>query len=112
MHKGIKMTRKTFTSEFKAKVALEALKAHKTINALASNFEVHPTQINAWKKQLLEGSRDIFGRGKQKREREENQLLMRLIDETYTRYPYYGSRKMGDYLRRRGTGSTGKGFNG
>ena len=66
MQKGIKMTQKTFTSAFKAKVALEALKAHKTINELASEFEVHPTQINTWKKQLQEGSRDIFGRGKQK----------------------------------------------
>ena len=54
------MAKKTFSSEFKAKVAIEALKGHKTTNELASEFEVHPTQINAWKKQLLEGSKQLF----------------------------------------------------
>ena len=54
------MTKKTFSSEFKAKVAIEALKGHKTTNELASEFEVHPTQINQWKKQLLEGSKNLF----------------------------------------------------
>ena len=48
------MTRKRFSSEFKAKVAIEALKAHKTINELATEFDVHPTQINGWKKQLMD----------------------------------------------------------
>lgn len=45
------MAKKTFSSEFKAKVAVEALKGHKTTNELATEFEVHPTQINLWKKQ-------------------------------------------------------------
>ncbi len=48
------MAKKTFSSEFKAKVAIEALKGHKTTNELATEFEVHPTQINSWKKQLLD----------------------------------------------------------
>ena len=47
-------------TQFKAKVAVEALKGHKTTNELASEFEVHPTQINIWKKQLLEGSKQLF----------------------------------------------------
>lgn len=54
------MATKKFSSEFKAKVAIEALKGHKTTNELASEFEVHPTQINRWKKQLLEGSKQLF----------------------------------------------------
>lgn len=54
------MATKKFSSEFKAKVAVEALKGHKTTNELASEFEVHPTQINRWKKQLLEGSKQLF----------------------------------------------------
>ncbi len=54
------MAQKKFSSEFKAKVALEALKGHKTTNELASEFEVHPTQINQWKRQLLEGSKHLF----------------------------------------------------
>ena len=46
------MKRKTFTTEFKAKVAIEAVKGHKTVNELASEFEISPSQINNWKKQL------------------------------------------------------------
>ena len=50
LQKTVKMTRKRFSSEFKAKVAIEALNAHKTINELATEFDVHPTQINVWKR--------------------------------------------------------------
>ena len=56
------MARKSFTSEFKAKVAIEALKGHRTTNELASEFDIHPTQVNAWKKQLLEGGKAAFSR--------------------------------------------------
>lgn len=62
------MKRKTFNSEFKAKVAIAALKGHQTTNEIAQEFGVHPTQVNTWKKQLLESSSDVFGKGKQKRE--------------------------------------------
>lgn len=62
------MKRNTFTSEFKAKVAIAALKGQQTTNEIAQEFGVHPTQVNAWKKQLLESSSDVFGKGKQKRE--------------------------------------------
>ena len=56
------MARKSFTSEFKAKVAIEALKGHRTTNELASEFDIHPTQVNTWKKQLLEGGKAAFSR--------------------------------------------------
>lgn len=62
------MKRKTFPSEFKAKVAIAALKGQQTTNEIAQEFGVHPTQVNTWKKQLLESSSDVFGKGKQKRE--------------------------------------------
>ena len=58
------MSKKSFTSEFKSKVAIEALKGHQTIAELASEFDIHPTQINNWKKQLLETSKTAFN-GKQ-----------------------------------------------
>ena len=58
------MKRKTFTSKLKAKVAIEALKGHQTINQIAAEFDVHPSQVNAWKKQLLESSSDVFGNGR------------------------------------------------
>ena len=62
------MKRKTFPSEFKAKVAIAALKGQQTTNEIVQEFGVHPTQVNTWKKQLLESSSDVFGKGKQKRE--------------------------------------------
>jgi len=68
------MKRKNFTSKFKAKVAIEALKGHQTVNQIAAEFDVHPTQVNTWKKQLLEGSGDVFSKGrKQQAENEEEE---------------------------------------
>lgn len=63
------MQRKRHSAEFKAKVALEALKGLKTINEIASEMEVHATQITLWKKQAQEGLQEIFAgnhRGKPK----------------------------------------------
>ncbi|MHB1390241.1 MAG: transposase, partial [Thermoleophilia bacterium] len=47
------MSRRKFTNQFKAKVALEAIKGQRTINELAQEFSVHPNQISLWKKQML-----------------------------------------------------------
>lgn len=57
------MKRKQHSKEFKAKVALEALKGQKTSNEIASEFEVHPSQINAWKKRARECLPEAFSRG-------------------------------------------------
>ena len=58
------MKRRKFTSEFKAMVALEAIKGQRTVNELAQEFEVHPNQIAVWKKQLLGSASAVFSRGK------------------------------------------------
>ena len=62
------MAKKTFTAEFKAKVAIEALKGNKTINELTSEFGVHASQIQNWKKLLLDGSKELFNGKKEKTE--------------------------------------------
>jgi putative transposase len=54
--------RNKHTAAFKAQVALAALKGDKTVNELARQFEVHPTLIHGWKKQLLAGAEDLFAR--------------------------------------------------
>ena len=163
--------RKIHTPPIKAKVALAALKGDRTVNELAGQFDVHPTLIHAWKKQLLTGAEAIFSGparpasadaearqaelfeqiGRLKMELEwlkknhqlsckskrtsidaghpalsvrrqcellglkrsslyyepggetaENLRLMRLIDEQYTACPFYGSRRMTEWLVQRG----------
>ena len=53
--------RKVHTPAFKARVALAALKGDRTVNELSGQFDVHPTLIHAWKKQLLTGAEGLFG---------------------------------------------------
>lgn len=55
--------RKQHHPEFKAKVALEALKGEETVSELASRFGVHPAMIHQWKRALLEGASGVFERG-------------------------------------------------
>lgn len=59
--------RKQHAPEFKAKVALEALKGEETAAELASRFGVHPTMIHQWKRALLEDASGVFERGGRKR---------------------------------------------
>ena len=55
-----KQKRKIFSGEFKAKVALEALRGLKTTNEIAQEFGVHPTQVGLWKKELQEQAARLF----------------------------------------------------
>lgn len=52
--------RRQFSAKFKFQVALEALKELKTISEIASQYEVHPTQVKQWKKQLQAEGADVF----------------------------------------------------
>jgi transposase len=52
--------RKIFTGEFKAKVALEAIRGIKTANEIAQVFGVHPTQVGLWKKELQDQASSLF----------------------------------------------------
>jgi len=53
--------RRNHQPQFKAKVALEALKGEQTLAELSQRFDVHPNQITQWKTQLLERSAEVFG---------------------------------------------------
>lgn len=54
------------SAEFKAKVALSALSESKTMTVLASEYQLHATQITRWKQELIENATDLFGKGKKK----------------------------------------------
>ena len=70
--------RNKYSAEFKAKVALIALKEEETMSELAARFGVHPTMINNWKRALVDGAADIFDKGHKSREESEAQ-----VDELY-----------------------------
>ena len=60
------MSRKKYSKELKARIALDAIKGQKTMAELASEYGVHANQISRWKKQLLDASPDAFALGKDK----------------------------------------------
>ena len=74
----MKEKRKNHSSSFKAKIALAALKGDYTVAELASRHEVHPTQIHAWKKALIEGASDLFEAGHTQRDKTNEALVARL----------------------------------
>jgi transposase len=55
-----KSKRKRYSSEFKAKIALDALKGDETASQLASKYGVHPTQVTQWKSQAKQGLSEVF----------------------------------------------------
>ena len=59
-------TRRRFTADFKAKVALEALRGDKTIQEIAARDKVHPNQVSTWKRQAMDGLGAIFSNGADK----------------------------------------------
>ena len=66
--------RKQYSPEFKAKVAIAAIKNEETIAELAAKHQVHPTMINNWKKALLEGASDLFDKGQKSKKNQDATL--------------------------------------
>jgi putative transposase len=125
-------TRKHYSSKFKARVAVEAIRGEKTLSQLGSQFQVHPVQIAQWRKaalKQLEACSDedrrswiepehpaisvrrqcaLLGVSRASlyyepvEESQENLRLMQRIDRQYTQAPFYGSRKMTAWLRAQG----------
>ena len=74
--------RRQFSEQFKFKVALEAVKELRTINEIASAYDVHPNQVSSWKKRLLEEGAEVFSgkrRCDQQRQAEQEAALYEQI---------------------------------
>src|ERR1700726_4894174 len=71
-------TRRRFSAEFKAKVALEAIRGHQTIAELATKHELHPTQITAWKREAVEKLAKVFDEKGSAREQNRDAELTKL----------------------------------
>ena len=56
-------TRRRFAADFKARVALEALRGDKTIQEIAARHKVHPNQVSTWKRQAMDGLGAVFSNG-------------------------------------------------
>ena len=87
--------RKQHSKEFKARVALEAVKGVKSLSELASEFKLHSTQIRQWKSQLTRNAAELFERGRSNRSVDEETLTAPLYQEI-------GRLKMeADFLRKK-----------
>jgi transposase-like protein len=73
--------RKTFSSEFKAKVALEAIKGYKSMNELAREYQLHPNAIGNWKKEVLENIPEIFNAKRGPRSQPNEELIEKLYKQ-------------------------------
>ena len=73
--------RKTHSAQFKTKVAIEAIKEHKTINELTAEYGIHASQLSSWKKQALEIIPQAFAGKKDKQEADLQVLIERLYQQ-------------------------------
>ena len=74
-------TRKQYSAELKAKIALAAIKGQQTVNEIASDYGVHPTQVSLWKKQLLSEAASLFDSSRSKKSDNTEELQSRLYQE-------------------------------
>ena len=77
----MKESRRKHSPAFKAKVALEALKGGETIAQLASRFEVHPSQVRKWKRQMEEGAAGVFGDDHAQKKKDDQALVAQLYQQ-------------------------------
>jgi len=73
--------RRRFSADFKAKVALEAVRNQRTVAELTSDYQLHANQITQWKKQLLASLPEVFGRRREQDAAEQEQLAGELYQE-------------------------------
>ena len=73
--------RRQHSNEFKFRIALEAVKGVKTVSQLAAEYNVHPTQIGNWKKQLLQQGSTLFMRPNDRQQREQQEKEAELYEQ-------------------------------
>ncbi len=74
----MKQIRRRLSAEFKAKVALAALKSDQTVSELGQRFGVHPNQIHKWRKALLDNAASVFQPGRSDREKGNDAVVKEL----------------------------------
>lgn len=74
----MKKIRQSFEGTLKAKIALEAIKGEKTLSQLASQYQVHVSQIRQWKQRVLEELPGLFSRKREKSKAEAEELTAEL----------------------------------
>ncbi len=77
----MKQSRRKYGASFKAKVAVAALRGDQTISELASRFEIHPTLIHTWKKQLVESAPELFNSGNGRQDQGQEALVAKLYQQ-------------------------------
>jgi transposase-like protein len=75
--KKTKNTRKTHSAEFKARIAMEAVRGLKTVSDIAAENKVHPVQVSQWKKELLESASLLFEKESALKRRDEDEQKQR-----------------------------------
>lgn len=70
--------RRRFTADFKARVALEALRGDKTIHEIAAKHQVHPNQVSTWRRQAVDGLDAVFSNGAEAAHRDHEAEIERL----------------------------------
>jgi transposase len=76
----MKRTRRVFGGEFRAKVALAAVKGDQTLSELASHFKVHAGQVSAWRKELMDRAPELFEDGRKRKAAAEEDVS---VEELY-----------------------------
>ena len=91
-----KTSRRKFSSEFKSKVCIEAIKEQQTIEVLSKKYELHPTQINNWKKEFLTNSAVVFEKESNPNVHDEKEQLIQML------YAQIGELKVAnDFLKKK-----------
>jgi putative transposase len=73
--------RNHYTADFKAKVAIAAIKGQQTINEIAASYSVHPNQVTLWKKQALDAIPDLFSQRRERTAHDEEALKGQLYQQ-------------------------------